>query len=149
MVGFPLCCPFKSKPFLVTPMRQTRILAMLGFFLGWTLLIVGRLVWVQLIQHSEWAERAERQQERTFTVAPRRGILYDRNLHELAMTVVAQSIYAVPSEIGDQSARRCSDAGEDRPHRSGRPFHVREADPGAVDGFTQLRMGGAQGVSGR
>ncbi len=85
-------------------MRQTRILAMLGFFFVWTLLIVGRLVWVQLIQHSEWAERAERQQERTFTVAPRRGILYDRNLHELAMTVVAQSIYAVPSEIGDQRA---------------------------------------------
>ena len=98
---------FKSKPFLVTPMRQTRILAMLGFFLGWTLLIVGRLTWVQLIQHSEWAERAERQQQRTFTVAPRRGILYDRNVHELAMTVVAQSIYAVPSEIGDQ---RSSDA---------------------------------------
>ena len=102
--GISSVLPFKSKPFLVTPMRQTRILAMLGFFLAWTLLIVGRLVWVQLIQHSEWAERAERQQERTFTVAPRRGILYDRNLHELAMTVVAQSIYAVPSEIGDQRA---------------------------------------------
>jgi cell division protein FtsI (penicillin-binding protein 3) len=91
---------FKSKPFLVTPMRQTRILAVLGIFLGWTVLIAGRLVWLQVIQHSEWAERAERQQERTFTVAPRRGILYDRNLHELAMTVVADSIYAVPSEIG-------------------------------------------------
>ncbi|MGB6901903.1 MAG: penicillin-binding transpeptidase domain-containing protein [Acidobacteriaceae bacterium] len=91
---------FKSKPFLVTPMRQTRILAVLGIFLGWTVLIAGRLLWLQVIQHTEWAERAERQQERTFTVAPRRGILYDRNLHELAMTVVADSIYAVPSEIG-------------------------------------------------
>lgn len=88
-------------------MRQTRILAMLGIFLGWTVLIVGRLLWVQVIQHGEWAEKAARQQERTFTVAPRRGVLYDRNLHELAMTVVAQSIYAVPSEIGDQ---RASDA---------------------------------------
>ena len=81
-------------------MRQTRILAVLGIFLGWTVLIAGRLLWLQVIQHAEWAERAERQQERTFTVAPRRGILYDRNLHELAMTVVADSIYAVPSEIG-------------------------------------------------
>jgi cell division protein FtsI/penicillin-binding protein 2 len=95
---------FQSKPFLVTPMRQTRILAMLAIFLGWTVLIVGRLVWVQVIRHSEWTERAERQQERTFTVAPRRGVLYDRNLHELAMTVVAQSVYAVPSEIGDKRA---------------------------------------------
>ncbi|MGC2297268.1 MAG: penicillin-binding protein, partial [Acidobacteriaceae bacterium] len=83
-------------------MRQTRILAMLGIFLGWTLLIGGRLVWLQVVQHKEWAERAERQQERTFNVAPRRGILYDRNLHELAMTVVADSVYAVPSEMGDK-----------------------------------------------
>ncbi len=86
-------------------MRQTRILTVLGIFLGWAVLIVIRLGWLQLIQHSEWTERAARQQERTFTVAPRRGVLYDRNLHELAMTVVAESIYAVPSEIGDERAK--------------------------------------------
>ena len=80
-------------------MRQDRILAVLGIFVGWAVLIVVRLVWLQTFQHAEWAERAQRQQERTFTVAPRRGILYDRDLHELAMTVVAKSIYAVPSEI--------------------------------------------------
>jgi cell division protein FtsI (penicillin-binding protein 3) len=85
-------------------MRQTRILAMLGLFLLWTVLIAGRLMWLQVIQHSEWTERAARQQERTFTVAPRRGILYDRNLRELAMTVVADSIYADPSEMGDDRA---------------------------------------------
>jgi cell division protein FtsI (penicillin-binding protein 3) len=81
-------------------MRRLRIMAVLAIFLGWSALITGRLVWLQVIRHSEWAERAERQQERTFAVAPRRGILYDRNLHELAMTVVADSIYAVPSEMG-------------------------------------------------
>jgi cell division protein FtsI (penicillin-binding protein 3) len=86
-------------------MRRLRILWVLGIFLGWTLIIVGRLIWLQGIDHSEWAERAARQQERTFTVAPRRGILYDRDLHELAMTVVADSIYAVPSEIGSESNR--------------------------------------------
>lgn len=84
-------------------MRRLRILWVLGIFTGWALLIVARLIWLQGIQHSEWAERAARQQERTFTVAPRRGILYDRDLHELAMTVVADSIYAVPSEIGAAS----------------------------------------------
>ena len=100
--GFSSVLPFKSRPFLVTPMRHTRILAVLGIFLGWTILIFGRLLWLQVIQHHEWAERAARQQERTFTVAPRRGVLYDRGLHELALTVVAQSVYAVPSEIGDK-----------------------------------------------
>jgi cell division protein FtsI (penicillin-binding protein 3) len=86
-------------------MRRTRILAVLGIFLGWSLLIIGRLIWLQTFQHAEWAERAARQQERTFNVAPRRGVLYDRNLHELAMTVVADSIYAVPSEMGPDKER--------------------------------------------
>jgi cell division protein FtsI (penicillin-binding protein 3) len=81
-------------------MRRLRILGVLAFFLGWGVIITGRLIWLQGVRHTEWAERAERQQERTFKVAPRRGILYDRNLHELAMTVLADSIYAVPSEIG-------------------------------------------------
>jgi cell division protein FtsI (penicillin-binding protein 3) len=65
----------------------------------WVVLICGRLVWLQVIHHKDYVERAARQQQRTFEVAPRRGILYDRNLHELAMTTLADSVYAVPSEI--------------------------------------------------
>ena len=44
--------------------------------------------------------------QRTFEVAPRRGVLYDRNLHELAMTVQADSIYADPVEIDDKQRPR-------------------------------------------
>jgi cell division protein FtsI (penicillin-binding protein 3) len=54
------------------------------------------------VRHKDFVERAEKQQQRTFEVAPRRGVLYDRNLHELAMTVLVDSIYAVPSEIDDK-----------------------------------------------
>ena len=92
--------PFKNRTSLVTPMRQLRIVCVLAIFAGWAAVITGRLVWIQVIRHAEWAERAERQQDRTFSVAPRRGILYDRDLRELAMTVVADSVYAVPTEIG-------------------------------------------------
>jgi cell division protein FtsI (penicillin-binding protein 3) len=81
-------------------MRRLRIMAVLAIFLGWSVLIGGRLVWLQVVRHADWADRAQRQEERTFLVAPRRGILYDRDLHELAMTVTADSVYAVPSEIG-------------------------------------------------
>ncbi len=56
--------------------------------------------------HKEYVERAEKQQQRTFEVAPRRGVLYDRNLHELAMTVQVDSVYADPSEIEQQKGRR-------------------------------------------
>ncbi len=59
---------------------------------------------LQIVHHKEYVERADKQQQRTFEVAPRRGVLYDRNLHELAMTVQVDSIYADPSEIADKKA---------------------------------------------
>ncbi|HEV2277061.1 MAG TPA: penicillin-binding protein [Acidobacteriaceae bacterium] len=80
-------------------MRRLRIVGVLGIFIAWAVLITGRMLWLQVIQHSDWQDRAERQQERTFQVAPRRGVLYDRDLQELAMTVTADSVYSVPSEM--------------------------------------------------
>ena len=59
---------------------------------------------LQIVHHQEYVERAQKQQQRTFEVAPRRGVLYDRNLHELAMTVQVDSIFADPSEIDDKPA---------------------------------------------
>ncbi|MGA8043352.1 MAG: penicillin-binding transpeptidase domain-containing protein, partial [Terracidiphilus sp.] len=56
------------------------------------------------MRHAEYVERAQKQQQRTFEVAPHRGVLYDRNMRELAMTVQVDSIYAVPSEIDDKAA---------------------------------------------
>ena len=86
------------------PMKLARFWLVCGFFLFWAVAIATRLFWLQIIRHNDYVERAEKQQQRTFEVAPRRGILFDRNMHELAMTVQVDSIYAVPSEIDDQKA---------------------------------------------
>ena len=89
---------------IVTPMQRMRVLLVLSIFAAWVAIIGMRLVWLQVVRHPEFVERAARQQQRTITVSPRRGILYDRTLHELAMTVSVDSIYAVPGEI--EEARR-------------------------------------------
>lgn len=73
-----------------------------GIFLLWTGVIVARLVWLQVFCNKSYVARADRQQERTFEVAPRRGELYDRNLQGLAVTALADSIYAIPNEIKDR-----------------------------------------------
>ena len=73
-------------------------------FLIWVTLIVSKLFWLQVLRHHEFVEKAQKQQQHTFEVAPRRGVLYDRNLRELAMTVLADSVYAVPSEIEDKKS---------------------------------------------
>src|SRR5580658_2394015 len=89
------------------PLKRTRFWLVCLFFLAWGAVIGSRLFWLQVVRHGEFQERAEKQQLRTFEVAPRRGVLYDRNLHELAMTVQADSFYAVPNEIDDkQTAAR-------------------------------------------
>jgi cell division protein FtsI/penicillin-binding protein 2 len=86
------------------PLKRTRFWLICLFFFLWAGVIAGRLFWLQIVCHHEYVERADRQQQRTFEVAPRRGILYDRNLHELAMTVLVDSIYADPSEIDNTPA---------------------------------------------
>jgi cell division protein FtsI (penicillin-binding protein 3) len=84
------------------PLQRKRFWLVCLFFLCWALLIAFRLFWLQVVRHQEFMERAQKQQQRTFEVAPRRGILYDRNQRELAITVQVDSIFAVPSEIGDK-----------------------------------------------
>jgi cell division protein FtsI (penicillin-binding protein 3) len=86
------------------PLKRARFWLVCLFFLAWAILICFRLFWLQVVRHGEFVERAQKQQERTFQVAPRRGVLYDRNLRELAMTVQVDSIFAVPAEIDDKQA---------------------------------------------
>ena len=86
---------------LTAPIRRIRFAYVALFFCFWTGLIGLRLVWLQVVRHGDFVERAAKQQQRTFEVAPRRGVLYDRNLRELAMTVSVDSVYAVPSELGE------------------------------------------------
>jgi cell division protein FtsI (penicillin-binding protein 3) len=86
------------------PLKRTRFLVICIFFLVWACAIASRLFWLQIVRHQDFVERASKQQEHTFEVAPRRGILYDRNLREMAMTVLVPSIYADPSQIADKQA---------------------------------------------
>ena len=83
------------------PIRRQRFAFVALFFVGWMLAICGRLVWLQVFQHPKWVSIAAKQQTGAFEVAPRRGVLYDRNLKELAMTILVDSVYAVPSELGE------------------------------------------------
>lgn len=94
----------KSKQPLSAPIPRLRFVLLAAILVLWVGIIAARLVWLQVFQHAEYASRELRQQQRTFQIAPRRGVLYDRNLRELAMTGLVDSIYAVPSEIHDKAA---------------------------------------------
>jgi cell division protein FtsI (penicillin-binding protein 3) len=88
-------------------MRQNRVhvrlLIVAGVALLWTTGVFGRLSYLQLIKHGEYLARAQRQQQRTIEITPKRGIIYDRNMRALAMSVPVKSAFAVPAEIADES----------------------------------------------
>jgi cell division protein FtsI (penicillin-binding protein 3) len=83
---------------------QKRLYWLGGLLLAWALLIALRLVQLQVVRYGEFHERAQKQQQRTFEVSPRRGNIYDRNGRELAMSVNVDSVFAVPSEVRDQDS---------------------------------------------
>lgn len=79
--------------------RRGRILAVLLLIgLGYSLVAL-RLVYLQVYQQAELADRAERQQERLVKLESKRGTIYDRAGRELAVSLDVDSVYGVPSRI--------------------------------------------------
>ncbi len=79
-----------------------RLLIVACLALLWMTAVFGRLGYLQLFLHREYLARAQRQQQRVIEITPKRGAIYDRNMHPLAMSIPVDSAFAVPSELGDQ-----------------------------------------------
>ena len=78
----------------------------------WVAAIETRLVYLQVFARADLVARAERQQERTQPSPAKRGDILDRRGRVLATSVDADTIYAVPSAIGDaaDAAKRICEA---------------------------------------
>jgi cell division protein FtsI/penicillin-binding protein 2 len=79
-----------------------RLLIVAGLALLWMTAVFGRLSYLQLVRHSEYLARAQRQQQRTIDITPKRGAIFDRNMHPLAMSIPVDSAFAVPAEMADE-----------------------------------------------
>jgi cell division protein FtsI (penicillin-binding protein 3) len=131
---------------------QARLLILAGFVLFWMTAIFGRVAYLQLFCHSEYLQRAARQQRHTIDIYPKRGVIFDRNMHPLAMSVPVQSAFAVPAEIKDRAmvAHLLSDAvgmpAEDLREKldSGSPFVwiKRKLPPAKSDAVESLNLKG-------
>jgi len=80
---------------------HVRLLILAAVALFWMTAVFGRVAYLQLFRHSDYLARASRQQRRVIEITPKRGAIYDRNMHPLAMSVPVQSAFAVPSEVKD------------------------------------------------
>src|ERR1700685_1619192 len=67
----------------------------------WFVAICGRLVYLQIFSYGKFVKQQEHQQQRAIPLAAKRGVIYDRAGRELAMSVLVDSAFAVPSEVKD------------------------------------------------
>ena len=93
----------KSSSSALRPVGAKRGVLLAGMFMVWVVAIILRLYDLQIIQYVELLARADRQQQRTVEIAPKRGVIYDRKMHPLAMSLAVDSVYAVPANIPDLS----------------------------------------------
>ncbi len=78
-----------------------RLYALSGLLCLWLLLICGRLIYLQIFCYGDFERRALHQQQRSFDLSPKRGVIYDRAGRELAMSIQVDSAFVVPSETPD------------------------------------------------
>lgn len=78
-----------------------RIYALSGLLCLWLLAICLRLIYLQIFCYGDFERRAQHQQQRSFDLSAKRGIIYDRAGRELAMSIQVDSAFIVPSETPD------------------------------------------------
>ncbi|PIP80410.1 MAG: hypothetical protein COW84_05345, partial [Gammaproteobacteria bacterium CG22_combo_CG10-13_8_21_14_all_40_8] len=84
-----------------TPSRIRKVLYVL--IIAFALLGV-RLVFVQLGASKSLSDIALNQYKLSVSLLPKRGVIYDRNLKELAISINLNSIFAEPFKIKNKSA---------------------------------------------
>ncbi len=81
--------------------KNSRLYLLGSMLLFWCVLICARLIYLQVFQYGSFVKQAEHQQQREIPLSAKRGVIYDRAGHELAMSVLVDSAFAVPSEVKD------------------------------------------------
>ena len=81
--------------------KNLRLYLLGAILLLWCVAICGRLVYLQIFRYGSFVKQAEHQQQREIPLSAKRGVIYDRAGHELAMSVLVDSAFAVPTEVKD------------------------------------------------
>jgi len=83
------------------PGKSPRLYLLGAALLLWCAAICGRLIYLQIFCYGNFVKQAGHQQQRAIPLAPKRGVIYDRAGRELAMSVLVDSAFAVPTEVKD------------------------------------------------
>ncbi len=85
------------------PLATKRVHMLVRVAFIWAALILGRLIQLQIIQHSQFAEMAREQQQKVEEIKAPRGSILDRYGQRLAMSLPAESVVVDPLRVPDVS----------------------------------------------
>jgi cell division protein FtsI (penicillin-binding protein 3) len=88
-------------PTASNPGKNSRLYFLGAMLFFWCVAICARLVYLQVFRYGSFVKQAEHQQQRAIPLSAKRGVIYDRTGRELAMSVLVDSAFAVPSEVKD------------------------------------------------
>lgn len=80
--------------------RKRALILVTVVFFGFAIVFL-KLVDLMVFDHEKLAERAARQYSREKTLEPQRGVIWDRQMRELATSIETDSLYAIPSKVQD------------------------------------------------
>ncbi len=83
---------------------RTRLIAVFILTVLFTLLLIGRLAWIQIVRADELYEQAWEQWNHIIPVQTARGSIYDRHGRLLAGNTSAHTVAAIPLQIEDPLA---------------------------------------------
>lgn len=90
----------RTQPGALAPAAVRRYFVWVQLLIALVMLvIVARLAYIQLVQHSFYLEKAQQLHTVEVDIHPRRGTIYDRNGQVLAKSVDAKTLYCNPTEI--------------------------------------------------
>src|SRR6201997_2775803 len=81
--------------------KNSRLYLLGAVLFFWCFAICGRLVYLQIFSYGKFVKQAGHQQQRAIPLTAKRGVIYDRAGRELAMSVMVDSAFAVPTEVKD------------------------------------------------
>ena len=81
---------------------SNRIYIIFSGFILFFAVILAKAYYLQVIKSEEYSRLADSQYEKSIPLIPGRGIIYDRNYQELAVSLEMNSLYARPALIADK-----------------------------------------------
>lgn len=83
---------------------KRRIVVVFFAFFAVYIGLIGRLAFIQIINSTEYQQKAVEQWTRDIPIQSKRGVIFDRNSKKLAISATAYEIYVRPAMVKDKDA---------------------------------------------